>query len=134
MAIADREVLLVEAKAHIAEMLSPPSAASVESLEQIDRALAEAVAAVGARPLAPWSSAFYQLANRLAFLYFLDKNAVSTRLVLVNFVGDGSMNGPATANEWRAVYAVAFHVMGLPKRHAYTNRIIEIFPDVALLS
>jgi hypothetical protein len=134
LAIADGEVLLVEAKAHITELLSPPSAAAGRSLEHIERSLAQTIAAFGADPLAPWSRAFYQLANRLAFLHFLSSNGVPARLALVNFVGDEDMAGPASAAVWRSAYEVAFHVMGLPKRHPYASRILEVFPDVARLA
>ena len=56
--LPDGGVILVEAKAHVDEMLSPPSQASPNSLTKIKKALNQ-------------TKRFYQHANRLAFLYFL---------------------------------------------------------------
>ncbi|HUV32749.1 MAG TPA: hypothetical protein VMW31_04185 [Devosiaceae bacterium] len=124
-------IVLVEAKAHVAEMLSPPTQAGQKSRARIEAALAETADGLGARPLAPWSDAFYQLANRLAMLWFLTQRGVDARLILVNFVGDAEMGGPATPAEWRAAMQVAMHVMGLPARHALHPQVISVYPDVA---
>jgi hypothetical protein len=72
---ADR-VFLVEAKAHIDELFSPPSGAGDVSMEKIRRSLSETANSLGAKPLAPWETTFYQLTNRLAHLYFLRKNEI----------------------------------------------------------
>ena len=87
-----------------------------------------------AKPLAPWTDAFYQLANRLAHLYFLRKHKRKAWLVLVNFVGDGEMQGPASAAEWRAAYKVAWHVLGIPDQNPLQRYIVHIYPDVADMS
>jgi hypothetical protein len=44
------DIILVEAKAHIAEMLSPPSQAALQSRAIIDRALATTIAALEKKP------------------------------------------------------------------------------------
>jgi hypothetical protein len=80
---------------------------------------------------AAWTHQFYQLANRLAHLRFLRGQGVPAWLVLVNFVGDADMGGPIHAETWHAAYDVAFHVMGLPRRHVLSRWIIEVFPDVS---
>jgi hypothetical protein len=127
------DVLLIEAKAHVAELCSPASQAGYASLERIEEALLATANALGARPLAPWRTAFYQLGNRLAHLYFLRSRGIPAWLILVNFVGDAAMNGPSTSEAWKAAYAVAWHVMGLPRRHALSPHVVEIFPSVAEL-
>lgn len=120
-------VVLVEAKAHVAEMCSPGSAAGPASLARIEAALAEVADRLGARAdRAPWSVHFYQLANRLAHLDFLRRNGVQAWLALVNFTGDVEMNGPASGEAWEAAYEVAFHVMGLPRRHALSPYLIHL--------
>jgi hypothetical protein len=128
------DVLLVEAKAHIGELCSPGSKAGLSSRPQIEAAFAEVARGLGAVPRAPWIDLFYQLANRLAHLYFMRMHGRKAWLVLANFVGDHDMQGPRTAAEWLAAYAVVWHVMGLPIRHRMSKFIIEIFPDVAELN
>jgi hypothetical protein len=133
LALTDKEdVLLVEAKAHVRELCSPGSQATGASRERIAGNLDEIAARLGAHPgRAPWITQFYQLANRLAHLCFLRDNGVKAWLVLVNFIGDGDMEGPARATEWQAAYQVAWHVMGLSPRHPIARFCIEVFPDVA---
>lgn len=124
-------VLLVEAKAHIAEMCSPGTAASGPSRERIEAALGAVAVELGAGPKrADWADHFYQLANRLAHLQFLRKQGVEAWLVLVGFVGDRDMGGPTTAEAWEAAYEVAFHVMGLPRRHALFRHVLHVQPVV----
>jgi hypothetical protein len=65
----------------------------------IEKALNEITSYVRAKPRAPWSGTFYQLANRLAHLYFLRKHGFKAWLVLVNFVGDDDMSGPKSEQE-----------------------------------
>jgi hypothetical protein len=126
----DGSVLLIEAKAHIGELCTTPSKAGAESLEKIQKALNEAISFVGAEPRALWSSVFYQLANRIAHLYFLRTHGIKAWLVLVNFVGDTEMKGPFGESEWEAAYQVVWHVLGTPKRHKLSAYIVEVFPDV----
>jgi hypothetical protein len=123
-------VLLVEAKAHIGELCSSPCGAEGTSLSRIKEALNEAAEFFGARPRAPWTDCFYQLANRLAHLYFLHNQGVSAKLVLINIVGDSDIGGPGSPDEWRAAYHVVWHVLGIPTRNKLSGDIIEIFPDV----
>ena len=62
-------LVLLEAKAHIAEAASPRSMVSTESLKQIKRSLEEARKYFSPRAKAEWSGNLYQYANRLAFQY-----------------------------------------------------------------
>ncbi len=124
------DVLLVEAKAHIAELCSPPTAASPKSRKQIERALKETIHTCKAQPRAAWTDVFYQLANRLAHLKFLRDAKVRAWLVLVNFLGDADMKGPTNRAEWEAAYAVALYVLGLEKRNPLAKYIIHVYPDV----
>ena len=125
------EILLIEAKAHIAEMCSPGTSAGPKSRAVISERLAACAGRLGARRQhAPWTDYFYQLANRLAHLQFLHDHGVPAHLVLVNFLNDTEMGGPATLEAWQAAYQVAFHVMGLSKSHALSKYVIEVFPVV----
>lgn len=129
------DILLVEAKAHIAEMCSGRcNATSPKSLARIEAALAETVHAFGATPHAPWSAVFYQLANRLAHLHFLRSRGVPAWLVLVNFVGDATMDGPRTDAEWKAACRVAYHVMGIASGARMMRYVLHVYPNVADLA
>jgi hypothetical protein len=124
-------VLLVEAKAHIAEMCSPSSSASETSLSLIKLRLDETAEALRAQSKrADWHVVFYQLANRLAHLHWLRTQSVDARLVLVNFLNDEEMAGPSSAAEWMAAYHVALHALGLSPGHRLARYVIEVFPDV----
>lgn len=128
------DLLLIEAKAHVAEMFSPGTQATGASREGIERALAETAEALGAQPKADWTLCFYQYANRLAHLHFLRSRGKPAWLVLVSFTGDDDMNGPETAEVWRAAYSVMDHVMGLRKDHALARYIVHLHPHVAELT
>ncbi|MER8802072.1 hypothetical protein [Mesorhizobium sp. M0998] len=124
-------ILLVEAKAHIGEICSPGSSASALTRLIIERSLEATADGMGAKPKAPWIEIFYQLANRYAHLNFLRTNGVNAWLILVNFIDDTEMNGPSSAAEWRAVYQIVDHVMGVPKRNPMGKFVLHIHPSVA---
>lgn len=128
------DILLVEAKAHVGELCSPATQASAVSRARIEDRLSAVATALHARPgHAPWTDHFYQLANRIAHLWWLRERGIAAWLVLVNFLGDSDMRGPSSASEWQAAYQVAWHVMGLDRRHPLSHFIIEIFPSVEQL-
>jgi hypothetical protein len=125
-------VLLVEAKAHIAEMCSSGTAAGPESRAKIAERLNACAEALGAsKQCAPWTDHFYQLANRYAHLHFLRGRGVNAYLVFVNFLNDREMGGPTVEEAWKAAYEVAHRVMGLGTRHRLSPFIVEVFPDVS---
>jgi hypothetical protein len=111
-------LVLVEAKAHIPELFSPPSLAKNEtSRRKIQSALAETKQWLSAQPGLDWSKRFYQYANRLAHLYFLRKvNGLDAHLVFLYFVGDGDMKGPTDPSEWEAATAVLHEALGIRGR------------------
>jgi hypothetical protein len=125
------DVFLVEAKAHVGELCSPATGASQGSRQQIADALQQTIEFLGAKPRAAWTDCFYQLANRLAHLVFLRKNNMPAWLVLINFVQDAEMGGPASEAEWRAAYQVVWHVLGVDKKHRLSPFVVEIYPDVS---
>jgi hypothetical protein len=123
------DIVLVEAKAHVGEICSPPCNASPQSFRKIAAALKETAQEIGAVPRAPWDSAFYQYANRLAHLHFLRKHGKPAWLVLIYFVGDKEMDGPDSAEAWGAALTVMRYVMGLPTRHPLGRHVAEAFVD-----
>jgi hypothetical protein len=128
------DVLIVEAKAHIDEVFSPASAAGDASMQKIKSALSQTAVAMGAKPLSPWETTFYQPANRLAHLHFLRQHGVKAWLVLVNFIGDHDMQGPMTREEWEAAYTVVWHVLGVSDRQPLFAYVIHCYPQVSELA
>ena len=126
-------VVLVEAKAHIGEFLSPPSQASAASRAKIDAAFGSVRAALGVTTKTDWAEVFFQYANRIAHLWFLREKGVSAELLFVSFLNDTVMDGPSTAETWEAAFAVANHALGLGKAHGLARHIRHIYPDARLL-
>ena len=112
------EVILVEAKAHVSEILSPGSQALEDSLPLIRASVGEAATGLGALPGAvDWSQRFYQYTNRLAHAYLSKElNGVPTLLVFLYFIGDREMGGPESRREWDAALAVLHEGLGLRAR------------------
>jgi hypothetical protein len=125
-------ILLVEAKAHPTETESTCGATSPASIEKIGTALAQVQAhmqiAAGVTP-SDWMRGSYQLANRLAFLYFLNEVAnVPTFLALVNFVDDQS-HRPTELTEWRQHQQGVLRSLGIHSRCRMLDRLITLFPQ-----
>ncbi len=105
LAVTDRgQILLVEAKAHIPEMVTAPTQARGESaLEKIHESLGRVKTFVNSKAPVDWSTSFYQYANRLAHLYWMRQlNGHDAYLINLFFINDREMNGPGSAAEWQA--------------------------------
>ena len=105
LAVTDKgQILLVEAKAHVAEMVTAPSQARGESaIARIQESLRTVKNFVNSKSQADWSATFYQYANRLAHLYWLrEVNGHDAYLVNLFFLNDREMNGPSSVAEWQA--------------------------------
>jgi hypothetical protein len=129
------DLLLVEAKAHIREMVSPPSQAGDESRKRIQAAFDEVRDYLRVKNDADWTGRFYQYTNRLAHLYLLRVvNRLPAWLVFIHFLNDDDMGGPATREEWEGAIKVVQAVLGLGNRHRLSNYVIDLFRDVCSLS
>jgi hypothetical protein len=118
------EIVLVEAKAHVTELLSPPTRARGESAEIIRHSLSEAAAGLHASP-----GTVYQYGNRLAHAWFLTHvNGLPVRLAFLHFIGDADVDGPSNRREWEAALMVLHEALGL--RGRMPSYVAEIFIDV----
>lgn len=124
------EIILVEAKAHIDEMLSGGTRSSEPSLQKINCAFDQTMKALGATPATDWTGTLYQTANRLAHLHFFTAHDVPARLVFVCFVGDDDVGGPSSADEWRGALRIVRRMLRLSKSQ---KRIIDVFPSISEL-
>ncbi len=141
LAVGDNgQILLVEAKAHISEMVTAPSQARGESARQkIQESLAKVKSFTNSRSQADWSSSFYQYANRLAHLYWMrELNGHDAYLVNLFFVNDRDMHGPESTAEWQAAIRLQEVFMGVRQsgQNSYVldpwvgAYVLDIFVDV----
>ncbi|MFY4775174.1 hypothetical protein [Metabacillus sp. RGM 3146] len=115
-------LLLIEAKAHVNEMNSAIRARD-ESKERIIKVLEEVKKYFGSNTeLKIWIERYYQLSNRLAYLYLLnEKLGIPTWLVLINFEEDPSYidtRKETWVNHYREVFShldLDFNKPGLSK-------------------
>lgn len=123
-------VILVEAKANFPEIVSPGTGAGEISKTIIDKALNDTKAFLNLTKDIDWSGKFYQYTNRLAHLYFLRlKCNKPTFLVNIYFIGDDTVSGPKTKQEWDEALKVLNTYLGL-SRHSLSEYMTDIFIDV----
>ena len=128
------QVVLIEAKANIPELLSPPCQASPTSARLIKRSLGKTQQAFKARPGCDWSIRFYQYANRLAHLFYLWRLChVDAYLVFVYFLNAPGVVSPTSAAEWRAAIEVLHEALGIRGR-VPRGRVVDVFLDAAELA
>jgi hypothetical protein len=129
-----QEPVFVEAKAHIAELASPPTRSSGRSAIRIRSALEEARRFYAPKARADWSSLFYQYANQLAHHYFLRHvNRVPSHLVFVYFLNANDVRGPSTEHEWCGALALLHTVLGL-RPDLRLDGVHEVFVDVRAIA
>ena len=116
-------VVLVEAKAYPDE-LGTPCTAGEESRRRIHARLEYVRGYMGAHD-ADWLGRYYQVANRLAMLYFLNvRLQVPTWLVLLNFVRDTYRS--TSIDLWRKHQQQVFQEMGIHPGCRLLDRIITL--------
>ena len=68
--------------------------------------------------------------NRLAHLYFLRVlNELSANLIFAYFIGDDSVSGPKSVDEWCAALTIMKRYLGLGT-HKLSKYMAEVFVDV----
>ncbi len=123
-------LLLVEAKAHTKEMRSKMQAKDEVSKTIIKSTLDEVKTAIGSKAsLDVWCEEYYQLSNRLAYLYILNqKMNIPTWLILVNFVDD-STHKSTTITEWIQHYQEVLAKMDISYNSDLLSKVISIYPS-----
>lgn len=123
-------LMLVEAKAHIPEIVSPATAARPKSLALIEKSLGETKDFLGSQSTHDWASSFYQYTNRLAHLYLLRQlNRLPAWLVFVYFLGDTERKGPETRQKWEEAIKLLHSNLDLGE-HKLAPYVIDAFLDV----
>jgi hypothetical protein len=117
---------LIEAKANVPEIISDCGAKSPRSVEMIETAIRRTQKWLKAESRIDWTKGFYQFANRLAHLYFLNEVA-GERAYLINlyFVHD-TTHLPTEIEAWEAALTLQKRLMGLDAEQL-RGRVID-FP------
>jgi hypothetical protein len=129
------DILLVEAKAHIPELVSPRSRATEPARGRIAKSMREVQQALSPKSVdhVDWTGTFYQYANRIAHLYFLrQENGVRAHLVNIYFLNAIDVQGPASRDEWLGALKLVESYLGVG-RHRMSRYIHKIFLDAASL-
>lgn len=131
---SNERIILLEAKANIPELISPATAAGAVSAKLINSSLQETKDYLGSKNKHDWAGTFYQYTNRIAHLYFLrvthEKPAF---LVNVYFIGDKTVDGPASIDEWKGAIKVLHSYFGLGS-HKLSKYMADIFIHVDEIS
>jgi hypothetical protein len=124
------EWLLVEAKAHIGEMVSDCQAKEDGGLPAIRAILADLKRDLGVPAERNWLVRYYQFANRLAVLNSLVRNNAPARLLFIYFVGDRRPDGiscPQNNTAWEQALLDQARWLGLEREHMLSNRVHKLF-------
>jgi len=132
LGMCDNEVILVEAKANIPEMVSPGTAAkSAKSINKIKASLDDVKKYLNINNDIDWTGTFYQYVNRIAHLYYLrEKNDIKAHLLFIYFINDVTVNGPKSKDEWLGAIQTMECYLGLNKNHKLRKYIHDVFIDV----
>lgn len=126
------ELLLVEAKANIEEIVSSCTAAPHGGRSIIEKAFSEVKISIGVPMSSDWLNTYYQYANRLAVLWFLQKQHIPARLLYVYFVGDQVPNRtcPTSESDWKKALDDQDKHLGLPSNHMLSAQINKLFISI----
>ena len=132
LGVSGDEIILVEAKANIPEMVSPGTGAkNPQSINKIRNSLDEVKKYLSVSNSIDWTGTFYQYVNRIAHLYYLrEKNQIKAHLLFIYFINDITVHGPKTKDEWLGAIQTMECYLGLAKKHKLRKYIHDIFIDV----
>jgi len=127
------DLIVIEAKSHIPELVTNPTAARGASLTLIQTSLNEAKLILAPSARADWSQTFYQYTNRLAHLYLLRHlNKHPVYLVFIHFTNDDEMGGPGSREQWVGALDLLKTYLGI--RHTPLEKfVVDLFFDVRSL-
>ena len=133
LGVSGDDVILVEAKANIPEMVSSGTGAKdPQSIKKIRNSLDEVKKYLSVSDTIDWTGTFYQYVNRIAHLYYLrEKNQIKAHLLFIYFINDITVHGPKTKDEWLGAIQTMECYLGLAKKHKLRRYIHDIFIDVS---
>lgn len=130
LGLADGMPILVEARAHLNEMLSPACGASLESRATITRSLFRVQSELKIASQIDWLGVGYQYTNRLAHLFFLrELNGIPAHLVFVYICDDPTLTAPVSKPEWEGAVRLFESMLGT-RRHRLSPFVHHLFVEV----
>lgn len=131
LARTDRgDLILVEAKAYIAELVSSPIRAKEPSLTKVRESLDATKRFLGSSSEADWATCFYQYTNRLAHIYLLrELNVLPAYLLFLYFINDKEMDGPSTQSGWEGAIKLLESFLDI-RPHKLPQYVLQAFLDV----
>lgn len=131
---SDGRMVLIEAKAHIPEIVTSPTGATEPALSLIRHSLEETKAFIRCNAPCDWATAFYQFANRLAHLYFLrELNGQPTYLISIYFTHAPDVDDAPSEAEWRGALRLLHSYMGTG-RNRLSPYVAQVFVDARTLA
>lgn len=119
----------VEAKAREAEAFQKCSATSDKSKTTIATAFDETKTWLGLQNDINWiKTDCYQLANRLAFIYFCSKNGIKAKLLYVSFINGYHRKSVTSRDLWEKVWNEQFETLGI-NPDSVKDLIYHIYPN-----
>ena len=123
------KILLVEAKAHIGELHSPTHAKE-SGRKKIEDAFTIVGQNIGVMSIAKWMEDYYQLANRIAALWFLRKDGTDAALVNIYFLNDlnnGNRDCPKDIDSWKPIIADEYKYLGITDNPFVKENVFSCF-------
>ena len=130
--IKNEAYFLIEAKAHVSEILSSSQAKAESSISLINKSLRETKKYLNLKPKIDLAKGFYQYSNRLAHLYLLRVlNNIPAYQVFVYFLNDHT-HIPTSQEEWNGALQLMHSILGTHK-HKLSKYVFEVFIDIKKL-
>ena len=120
----------VEAKANADEAHQHCSAENENSIKMIDNAFAKTQKWLGICPKQSWrKSDCYQLANRLAFLYFCNVVCkIDARCLYISFINGYYRKYVESIKDWKTIWDEEYKTLGLNESNL-KSLVYHIYPD-----
>jgi hypothetical protein len=131
---SDGRLVIIEAKAHIPELVSSPTGATEPALSIIRQSLATTRSFINCNAPCDWSTAFYQYTNRLAHLYLLrELNTLPAFLISIYFTHAPDVENAPSEAEWRGALRLLHAYVGVG-RHRLSPYASDVFIDARQLA
>ncbi len=130
--IKNEAYFLVEAKAHVSEIISSSQAKAESSVSLINKSLRETKKYLNLKLEIDLTKGFYQYSNRLVHLYLLRVlNNIPAYQVFLYFINDHT-HIPTSREEWNGALQLMHSLLGTHK-HKLSKYVIDVFIDVKKL-
>lgn len=119
----------VEAKANALEAYQECGASSSISRNKIKAAFRTTQNSFGFPENENWiNSSCYQLANRLAFLYFCRSQGIEAKLLYIGFVNGCGKKSVTSKDDWIRIWNDEFSILGIPPEKV-SDLVLHIHPN-----